>query len=50
VIVGPFVLGILPDNTPQKMQFLDQLCIVYIAFAGSELRLIELRNRVLQKS
>ena len=47
VIVGPFVLGILPDNTPQKMLWLDQLCLVYIAFAaGCELRLNELRNRV----
>jgi Kef-type K+ transport system membrane component KefB/Trk K+ transport system NAD-binding subunit len=47
VIVGPFVLGILPDNTPQKMLWLDQLCLVYIAFAaGCELRLKELRNRV----
>ncbi len=47
VIVGPFVLGMLPDDTPQKMKFLDQLCLVYIAFAaGSELRLNELRSRV----
>ena len=47
VVVGPFVLGMLPDDTPQKMHFLDQLCLVYIAFAaGSELRLIELQSKI----
>jgi Kef-type K+ transport system membrane component KefB/Trk K+ transport system NAD-binding subunit len=47
VVVGPFVLGLLPSDTPQKMKFLDQLCLVYIAFAaGNELRLNELRSRI----
>ena len=47
IVAGPFVLGMLPSDTPQKMKFLDQLCLVYIAFAaGNELRLNELRNRI----
>ncbi len=46
VLVGPFVLDIIPAEAIGKLRFVDEISLAFIAFAaGSELYLKELRSR-----
>lgn len=46
ILIGPFVLNLLPKQSITHLQFLDQISLAMIAFAaGSELHLHELRDR-----
>ena len=47
IIAGPFVLGLIPPGATQKLRFIDEISLGYIAFAaGTELYLKELRGRM----
>ena len=47
VIVGPFVLDIIPKGAIKDLRFIDQISLAVIAFAaGSELHIQELRSRL----
>ena len=47
VIVGPYVLNLIPTNAIQKILFVNDIALAYIAFAaGSELYLKDLRSRL----
>ena len=47
ILAGPFVLGLIPEGAPQKLRFLDQICLGFIALAaGAELNIKELRGRL----
>lgn len=47
IVAGPHVLGFVPEDGPEKLRFLDQLCLGFIAFAaGGELHYRELRRRL----
>ncbi len=46
VLVGPYVLNIIPSEAIGKLRFIDEISLGFIAFAaGSELYLKELRGR-----
>ncbi|MDX1615654.1 MAG: cation:proton antiporter, partial [Candidatus Promineifilaceae bacterium] len=46
IIAGPYVLGLIPEEVAQRLRFLDQVSLAFIAFAaGSELYVRELRGR-----
>lgn len=46
VLVGPFVLNIIPKEALGKLRFVDEISLAFIAFAaGSELFLKDLRSR-----
>ena len=46
VLVGPFVLNLIPSEAIPKLRFVDEISLAFIAFAaGSELYLKELRSR-----
>ena len=46
VLVGPFVLDMIPSEAIAKLRFVDEISLAFIAFAaGSELYLKELRSR-----
>ena len=45
ILAGPYVLGLIAVETTEKLRFLDELSLGFIAFAaGSELYLKELKN------
>ncbi len=47
VIVGPFVLNMIPSEAVGKLRFIDEISLGFIAFAaGSELYLKDLRGRL----
>ena len=47
VIVGPYVLNLIPDKAIDKLLFINNFSLAYIAFAaGSELYLKDLRSRL----
>ncbi len=46
ILVGPFVLGLIPEEAPRDLTFITEAALAFIAFAaGSELYLKELRDR-----
>ncbi|RLD07769.1 MAG: potassium transporter TrkA [Chloroflexi bacterium] len=46
ILVGPYLLNIIPREAISKLRFVDEISLAYIAFAaGSELYLKELRSR-----
>jgi len=46
ILIGPFVLNLLPKQSIIQLQFLDQISLAMIALvAGSELQLHELRSK-----
>ncbi len=46
VLVGPYVLEIIPSEAIAKLRFVDEISLAFIAFAaGSELYIKELRSR-----
>ncbi|MCP4425845.1 MAG: potassium transporter TrkA [Chloroflexi bacterium] len=46
IIVGPFVLNLIPADAIQPLRFIDEISLAFIAYAaGSELFLKELRSR-----
>ncbi len=46
IVIGPFVLGLIPETAPSKLIFITETALAFIAFAaGSELYLQELRDR-----
>ncbi|MFN2203826.1 MAG: monovalent cation:proton antiporter family protein [Caldilineaceae bacterium] len=46
ILVGPFVLGLIPHGAPEQLRIIDETSLAIIAFAaGSELYLRELRDR-----
>lgn len=47
ILVGPYVLGLLPGDTVETLRFVDEISLAFIAFAaGSELYLKEFRGRL----
>jgi len=47
IIVGPDILGLIPDEGVEKLKFVNDLALAFIAFAvGSELYLRELRDHL----
>ncbi len=47
VLVGPFLLDMVPAEAIQPLHFIDEISLAFIAFAaGSELYISELRGRV----
>ncbi|MFQ5578562.1 MAG: cation:proton antiporter, partial [Anaerolineae bacterium] len=47
LVAGPFVLGLIPEEAPHHLLFVDEFSLAFIAFAaGSELYLPELRGRL----
>jgi Trk K+ transport system NAD-binding subunit/mannitol/fructose-specific phosphotransferase system IIA component (Ntr-type)/Kef-type K+ transport system membrane component KefB len=45
ILVGPYVLGLISQETTAKLRFIDEMSLAVIAFAaGSELYLKELKN------
>ena len=47
VLVGPFMLDMLHSNVVEKLRFIDEIALGFIAFAaGSELYLKDLRGRL----
>lgn len=47
IIAGPFVLGLIPSNAPEKLFFVNDFALSFIAFAAAaELYLKELRGRM----
>ncbi len=47
VIVGPYVLNLIPEEAIDKLLFINSISLAYIAFAaGSELYLKDLRSRI----
>jgi len=47
VIAGPYVLGLIPANSLEKLRFIDEIALAVIAFAaGNELYIKELRDRL----
>lgn len=46
-LAGPFIFGLMSEDAPTQLRFVDQLSLAVIAFiAGSELYLKELRSRL----
>ena len=46
ILVGPYMLNIIPSKAISNLRFVDEISLAYIAFAaGSELYLKELRSR-----
>ena len=46
ILVGPYVLNLIPSEAISKLRFVDEISLAFIAFAaGSELYLKELRSR-----
>ncbi len=46
VLIGPYVLNMIPSEAIPKLRFVDEISLAFIAFAaGSELYLKELRSR-----
>ncbi len=46
IIAGPYVLGLIPAEAVEKLRFVDEISLAFIAFAaGSELYLKELKDR-----
>lgn len=46
MLAGPYVLGLIPAGAPERLRFVDELSLAFIAFAaGSELYLTELKGR-----
>lgn len=46
IIAGPYVLGLVPVNAKDNLQFINEIALAFIAFAaGAELYLRELRSR-----
>ncbi len=46
ILVGPFVLNLVPAESIKHLRFVDEVSLAFIAFAaGSELYLKELRSR-----
>ncbi len=46
IIAGPYVLGLIPAEAVEKLRFVDEISLAFIAFAaGSELYLKEFRDR-----
>ena len=47
ILVGPFVLGFIDHDVVERLHFIDQVALAFIAFsAGSQLFLKELRSRL----
>lgn len=47
MLAGPYLLGLIPEGVPERLRFLDEVSLAFIAFAaGSELYLRELRGRL----
>jgi Trk K+ transport system NAD-binding subunit/Kef-type K+ transport system membrane component KefB len=47
IICGPYVLGIVPKNVGQDLNFINEMALAFIAFAAAaELHLKELRDRL----
>ena len=47
IIIGPYVLGMISKEELEKLRFLDEMALAFIAFAaGSELYLEEVRPRL----
>ncbi|MEO1443728.1 MAG: cation:proton antiporter, partial [Chloroflexota bacterium] len=47
LIIGPFVLNLIPSEAIDGLRFVDEISLAVIAFvAGSELYLKELRSRM----
>ena len=47
VIVGPYVLGLIPAKAVESLRFIDEIALAVIAFAaGNELYIKELRDRL----
>jgi Trk K+ transport system NAD-binding subunit/Kef-type K+ transport system membrane component KefB len=47
VLAGPYVLNLIPSNAIQKILFINDIALAYIAFAaGAELYLKDLRSRL----
>ena len=46
ILAGPWVLGLISEGAVEKLRFVDQIALAFIAFAaGGELYLKELRSR-----
>ena len=46
ILVGPYVLNLIPSEAISKLRFVDEISLAFIAFAaGSELYLKDLRSR-----
>ena len=46
ILAGPWVLGLISEGAIEKLRFVDQIALAFIAFAaGGELYLKELRSR-----
>ncbi|WP_420575806.1 cation:proton antiporter [Ekhidna sp.] len=47
ILVGPFVVGLIPLSAAQDLRFINEISLAYIAFAaGAELYLVELRSKL----
>ncbi len=47
IIAGPYVLGLIPAVSKEKLNFINEVALAFIAFAaGAELYLKELRSRL----
>ena len=47
IISGPYVLGLVPKNVGQDLNFINEMALAFIAFAAAaELHLKEMRNRL----
>ena len=47
ILAGPYVLGLIPEISKDKLSFINEMSLAFIAFAaGAELYLRELRSRL----
>ncbi len=47
IVAGPYVLNLIHESTPERLPFINETALAFIAFAaGSELYLQELRSRI----
>lgn len=47
ILVGPFVIGLIPLSAESDLRFINEISLAYIAFAaGAELYLLELRSKL----
>jgi len=47
ILAGPYVLGLIPEVSKEKLNFINEVSLAFIAFAaGAELYLKELRSRL----
>ncbi|MEQ8905953.1 cation:proton antiporter [Ekhidna sp.] len=47
ILVGPYIIGLIPTSAETDLRFINEISLAYIAFAaGAELYLIELRSKL----